>query len=106
VTNPSKPPDDPDIDRPDWYCDEVIPGRSRVEVLIETEEALAFRPDRPGFGRYSSLDNARRGALIRHPGKGGRRIARTDFSSWRVVQAVPALQPVRRTGRSSPTWPA
>jgi hypothetical protein len=106
VTNSSKPPDDPDIDRPGWYCDEVIPGRSRVEVLIETGEALAFRPDRPGFGRYSSLDNARRGALTRHPGKGGRRIARTEFRRGVWFQAVPTLQPARRTGRSSPTWPA
>jgi histidine triad (HIT) family protein len=38
------------VDLPDWYCDEVIPGLSKVEVLIETEEALAFRPDRPSFG--------------------------------------------------------
>jgi hypothetical protein len=35
------------MDQPDWYCDEVIPGKSRVEVLIDREEALAFHPDRP-----------------------------------------------------------
>jgi histidine triad (HIT) family protein len=50
VTKPRTPPDGSGIDRPDWYCDEVIPGRSSVEMLIETDEALAFRPDRPGFG--------------------------------------------------------
>jgi histidine triad (HIT) family protein len=38
------------MDHPDWYCNEVIPGRSKVEVLIDTEDAMAFRPDRPGFG--------------------------------------------------------
>lgn len=38
------------MDQPDWYCDEVIPGQSRVEVLIDSEEALAFHPDRPRFG--------------------------------------------------------
>lgn len=36
--------------KPDWYCDQVIPGRSNVEVLIDDQHALAFRPDRPGFG--------------------------------------------------------
>jgi diadenosine tetraphosphate (Ap4A) HIT family hydrolase len=34
---------------PDWYCDQVIPGRSNVEILLETPEVLAIRPDRPGF---------------------------------------------------------
>src|SRR5579884_646232 len=33
----------------DWYCDEVIPGISTAEVLLDTATALAIRPDRPGF---------------------------------------------------------
>jgi histidine triad (HIT) family protein len=35
---------------PDWYCDEVIPGKVEVEVLAQTENTLAFRPPLPGFG--------------------------------------------------------
>lgn len=35
---------------PDWYCDEVIPGKVKVEVLAQTENTLAFRPPLPGFG--------------------------------------------------------
>ncbi|MFD9699998.1 HIT domain-containing protein [Lentzea sp. NPDC059081] len=35
---------------PDWYCDEVIPGRVAVEVLAKTGRTLAFRPPIPGFG--------------------------------------------------------
>ncbi|MCG8922894.1 HIT domain-containing protein [Lentzea sp. CC55] len=35
---------------PDWYCDEVIPGRADVEVLVRTANTLAFRPPLPGFG--------------------------------------------------------
>lgn len=38
------------MDEPDWYCDEVIPRLIDVEVVIETEHALAFRPPVPGFG--------------------------------------------------------
>jgi histidine triad (HIT) family protein len=37
--------------RQDWYCDEVIPGEVVVDVLVETETVLAFRPPRPGFSR-------------------------------------------------------
>jgi histidine triad (HIT) family protein len=37
--------------RQDWYCDDVIPGRVEVEVVVETATVLAFRPPRPGFGR-------------------------------------------------------
>ncbi|MER5262066.1 HIT family protein [Actinosynnema sp. NPDC002837] len=36
--------------RQDWYCDEVIPGAVKVEVLVRTENTLAFRPPLPGFG--------------------------------------------------------
>lgn len=36
--------------RQDWYCDEVIPGRVQIDVLIDTPTVLAFRPPRPGFG--------------------------------------------------------
>ncbi|MEO6088853.1 MAG: hypothetical protein ABIQ18_37650 [Umezawaea sp.] len=35
---------------PDWYCDEVIPGKVEVEVFARTENTLAFRPPLPGFG--------------------------------------------------------
>ncbi|MEU3650286.1 HIT domain-containing protein [Lentzea sp. NPDC034063] len=35
---------------PDWYCDEVIPGKVEVEVLARTGNTLAFRPPLPGFG--------------------------------------------------------
>ncbi|WP_158850719.1 HIT family protein [Saccharothrix deserti] len=37
--------------RQDWYCDEVIPGKVAVDVLVETATVLAFRPPRPGFSR-------------------------------------------------------
>ncbi|MFD0207041.1 MULTISPECIES: HIT family protein [Saccharothrix] len=36
--------------RQDWYCDEVIPGAVKVEVLVRTDNTLAFRPPLPGFG--------------------------------------------------------
>jgi histidine triad (HIT) family protein len=36
--------------RQDWYCDEVIPGRVQVDVLLDTPTVLAFRPPRPCFG--------------------------------------------------------
>jgi len=32
------------VDKPDWYCDEVIPRLIDVDVVIETEHVLAFRP--------------------------------------------------------------
>ncbi|PWK90631.1 histidine triad (HIT) family protein [Lentzea atacamensis] len=35
---------------PDRYCDEVVPGTVKVEVLVRTENTLAFRPPLPGFG--------------------------------------------------------
>ncbi|BDU00329.1 HIT family protein [Nocardia sputorum] len=35
---------------PDWYCDEVIPRLVEVDVVIETDQVLAFRPPNPGFG--------------------------------------------------------
>ncbi|MCR3748305.1 HIT domain-containing protein [Lentzea californiensis] len=35
---------------PDWYCDDVIPGNVRVEVLARTANTLTFRPPIPGFG--------------------------------------------------------
>ncbi|MBF6227172.1 HIT domain-containing protein [Nocardia abscessus] len=34
----------------DWYCDEVIPRLVEVDVVIETDQILAFRPPDPGFG--------------------------------------------------------
>lgn len=37
------------VREPDWYCDEVIPGKVRVEVLARTANTLAFRPPRPGI---------------------------------------------------------
>lgn len=30
-------------DQPDWYCDEVLPGRVPVEVVAQDEHTLAFR---------------------------------------------------------------
>ncbi|WP_328884991.1 HIT domain-containing protein [Streptomyces sp. NBC_00316] len=39
------------MDKPDWYCDEVIPRRVEVDAVLETESVLAFRPPIPGFGR-------------------------------------------------------
>ena len=39
------------MDKPDWYCDEVIPRLIDVEVVAETEHVLAFRPPIPGFGK-------------------------------------------------------
>ena len=39
------------MDKPDWYCDEVIPRLIDIEVVTETEHVLAFRPPIPGFGR-------------------------------------------------------
>jgi histidine triad (HIT) family protein len=39
------------VDKPDWYCDEVIPRVIDVDVVIETEHVLAFRPPIPGFGK-------------------------------------------------------
>ncbi|HEX5401104.1 MAG TPA: hypothetical protein VFX16_02240 [Pseudonocardiaceae bacterium] len=36
--------------RQDWYCDGVIPGNVQVDVVLDTETVLAFRPPRPGFG--------------------------------------------------------
>ncbi|MCX5312086.1 HIT family protein [Streptomyces sp. NBC_00154] len=38
------------MDEPDWYCSEVIPRTIDIDVVIETEEVLAFRPPIPGFG--------------------------------------------------------
>jgi histidine triad (HIT) family protein len=31
----------------DFYCDEVLSGRTPVEVVVETEEVLAFHHTRP-----------------------------------------------------------
>jgi len=38
-------------DQPDWYCDEVLPGRVPVEVVAEDEDALAFRRPSSVTGR-------------------------------------------------------
>ena len=36
---------------PDWYCEEVIPGKvAGLVVLQDTSDVLAFRPPRQGFG--------------------------------------------------------
>lgn len=35
---------------PDWYCSEVIPRLIDIDVLVETDHVLAFRPPIPGFG--------------------------------------------------------
>ena len=35
---------------PDWYCDEVLPGLTPVEVVAEDQQTLTFRPPIPGFG--------------------------------------------------------
>ncbi|MRH87555.1 HIT domain-containing protein [Nocardia sp. SYP-A9097] len=35
---------------PDWYCTEVIPRLIDVDVVVETDHVLAFRPPIPGFG--------------------------------------------------------
>ena len=37
------------VDKPDWYCDEVIPRLIDIDVVIETEHVLAFHPPIPGF---------------------------------------------------------
>ena len=37
-------------DQPDWYCEEVLPGRADIEVVAEDQQALAFRPDRRTAG--------------------------------------------------------
>ncbi len=34
----------------DWYCDKVISGKVAVDVVVETDRVLAFRPPIPGFG--------------------------------------------------------
>lgn len=39
------------MDEPDWYCNEVIPRKVDVDVVLETEHVLAFRPPIPGFGK-------------------------------------------------------
>lgn len=39
------------VDKPDWYCAEVIPRLIEVDVVIETEHVLAFHPPVPGFGK-------------------------------------------------------
>lgn len=31
----------------DFYCDEVLSGRTPVEIVVETEHVLAFRHTRP-----------------------------------------------------------
>lgn len=33
----------------DFYCDEVLSGRTPVEKVIETERVLAFHHTRPGY---------------------------------------------------------
>jgi histidine triad (HIT) family protein len=38
------------VSDPDWYCDEVIPRLVEVDVVVETDQVLAFRPPNPGFG--------------------------------------------------------
>lgn len=38
------------MDEPDWYCKQVIPRAINVDVVVETEHVLAFRPPIPGFG--------------------------------------------------------
>lgn len=35
-----------ETDKPDWYCDAVLPGRADIEVVAEDEQVLAFRHDR------------------------------------------------------------
>ncbi|MGW4325086.1 hypothetical protein ACWEKR_04250 [Nocardia sp. NPDC004573] len=32
---------------PDWYCDEVIPQLAEVDIVVETDQVLAFRPPIP-----------------------------------------------------------
>lgn len=31
----------------DFYCDEALSGRTPVEIVVETEDVLAFRHTRP-----------------------------------------------------------
>jgi histidine triad (HIT) family protein len=38
-------------DQPDWYCDEVLPGRVPVEVVAEDKHSLAFRRPSVATGR-------------------------------------------------------
>ena len=38
-------------DQPDWYCDEVLPGRAPVQVVAQDEHALAFRRPSSATGR-------------------------------------------------------
>jgi len=38
-------------DQPDWYCDEVLPGRVKVDVVAEDEHSLAFRRPSAATGR-------------------------------------------------------
>ncbi|GAA3483363.1 HIT domain-containing protein [Streptomyces yanii] len=39
------------MDEPDWYCAEVFPRRIEINVVMETDSVLAFRPPVPGFGK-------------------------------------------------------
>jgi len=36
-------------DAPDWYCAEVLTGRTRVRKLVETPLVLGFVPPKPSF---------------------------------------------------------
>jgi histidine triad (HIT) family protein len=36
----------------DFYCDEVLSGRIEVDVVLETEDALAFHHTRPTYERH------------------------------------------------------
>jgi len=38
-------------DQPDWYCDDVLPGRVPVEVVAADEHSLAFRRPTSATGR-------------------------------------------------------
>ena len=34
---------------PDFYCEQVLSGKTRVEIILETENALAFYHTRPFY---------------------------------------------------------
>lgn len=36
----------------DFYCDEVLSGRHRIEVVLETEAVLAFHHTRPAYEKH------------------------------------------------------
>ncbi|MDP6540252.1 MAG: HIT domain-containing protein [Planctomycetota bacterium] len=71
----------------DFYCDEVLSGRTRVEVVAETDEVLAFRHTRPFWPVHVVVVPRRHVPSLTDLGEGGEELLAEVLSVVRRVAA-------------------